>query len=236
MIDPRRKGTTRECEVAGVTGVVITKIAQELLDVGIGIPDSAPASLANLAVAMYESLATGSALSPTNFDGLSAASGIAADVIRVAAARWLEFDGDGGLTGFGGLTLQPTQHRLVLDGHDFYLWCVLDGFVVAHALGRPVRIETHCPTTGTRIEVLASREGVEHVEPRNAVMSVIVPESGAACSVSDTRHGFCDFVNFYRSEQVALDSAKRPGAAVLTMDMAFALARRLTLPLLNARR
>lgn len=234
---PRKEAA--ECEVAAVTAersaLDVGELAQELLSVGIGIPESAPANLGRLAVALYQGLATGSPLAPTRLDGLTAASGVAADVLRAAAARWLEFDGGGSLIGFGGLTLQPTRHRLILDGRDFYLWCALDGFLIAHALGRSVRIETHCPTTGTRIAVAASRDGVEHVEPGDAVMSVVVPESAAACSVSDTRRGFCDFVNFYRSEQVALDSAKCPGAAVLTMEMAFRLARLLTLPLINAR-
>jgi alkylmercury lyase len=147
----------------------------------------------------------------------------------------LEFDAAGSLTGFGGLSLQPTHHRLVLNGRHFYLWCALDGFLVAHALGRPVRIETQCPTTGAEIEVAASPERVEHVEPDDAVMSLVVPESGTACSVSDTRRGFCEYVNFYRSAQAALDSSERRRAAVLTMGAALVLARMLMLPLVSAR-
>jgi len=212
----------------------VTELARELQSAGIGIPETVPPNLARIAVAIYRALATGSPLAPTQLESLTSASGVPADLVRVAAARWLELDEAGSLTGFGGLTLRPTQHRLILDGKDFYLWCALDGFLVAHVLGQPVRIETLCPATGTPIEVAVSREGVEHLAPSDAVMSVMVPESNAACSVSETRRGFCDFVSFYRSEQVAFESMKRPGTTVVTMDQGFALARLLMLPLINA--
>ena len=236
-------GETKERAATGGTGVAnwepssvnVRTIARALLNVGIGVPESVPSNVARLAVALYQDLSTGSQLSPTRFESLTAASGVAVDVLRTAGGRWLEFDGAGSLTGFGGLTLRPTRHRLVLDERHFYLWCALDGFLVAHALGRPVRIETQCPTTGAGIEVAASRERVEHFEPGDAVMSVVVPESDAACSVSDTRRGFCEYVNFYRSKQVVVGSLTRPDADVLTMDDAFALAGLLTLPLRNAR-
>lgn len=237
-------GETEEGAATGGTGVAnwepssvkVRTIARALLNVGIGVPESVPSNVARLVVALYEDLSTGSPLSPMRFESLTAASGVAADVLRAAGARWLQFDGAGSLTGFGGLTVRPTRHRLVLDGRHLYLWCALDGLLVAHALGRPVRIETHCPTTRVRIEVAASQERVEHAEPGDAVMSVVVPESGAACSVSETRRGFCEYVNFFHSKHVVLlDSLTRPDAGVLTMDDAFALAGLLMLPLRNAR-
>ena len=111
----------------------------------------------------------------------------------------------------------------------------LTGSSSRSALGVPVRIETRCPASGTPIEVAATQDGVERVEPSGAVMSAVVPTSIRVCCVADTRGGFCDFVNFYLSDQVAGDAMKGRGAAVLSMDWVFALAGQLMLPLKKAR-
>jgi alkylmercury lyase len=212
----------------------VAEIARALLGVGIGIGAEMDQP-ARLALEMYRELAKGTPIEPEAFDRITSASGIPAELARVAAARWLEFDSSGSLTGFGGLTLRPTKHRLLLDGRPFYVWCALDGFLVAHALGLPVAIETSCPGTTTPIRVAASVDAIERVEPSSAVMSVVLPDAATACSVSDTREGFCDFVNFYESETIARDTMKGRGGAVLTMDSAFSLAGELMTPVRRAR-
>jgi alkylmercury lyase len=208
----------------------VEEIAKALLEAGIGIRETTP-DKTRIALAIYQELTKGSPIPATEFERLMGALGVPADLVRAAASQWLEFDPSGNLTGFGGLTLRPTTHALVLGGRRYYLWCALDGFLVAHALALPVCIETRCPATGTPIEVAASHHGVEHVQPSSAVMSVVVPASTGACCVADTRGGFCDFVNFYVSEQIAVDALKGGGATVLSMDQAFALGGLLTLPL-----
>ena len=210
-------------------------IATVLLAAGIGIGESAPHH-AHLVVTIYRELAKGSPIAAGDLEALARASGVPMDLASSAAARWLELGPAGELVGFGGLTLRPTKHRLVLNGAlTLYLWCALDGFLIAHALGQPVRIVTCCPTSGMPIVVAATATHVEEVAPKTSVMSIIAPESNAACNVTDTRRGFCDFVNFYQSEETALTSMRGRGGAVLTMDRAFSLAGLLTIPLANAR-
>jgi alkylmercury lyase len=144
-----------------------------------------------------------------------------------AASRWIEVDDTGSLVGFGGLTLRPTRHRLLLADAARNLWCALDGFLVLHALGRSVRIETRCPASGTVIEVDAGIEGLRRVEPRSVVMSLVIPNLGPARSVSDIRKGFCEFVNFYDSKRTARAAVAEEMGAILPLEDAFELARAL---------
>jgi alkylmercury lyase len=212
----------------------VEEIAQVLLGAGVGIAQASP-DLARLAVAIYDELAKGVPIPLAEIGRLLGATGVAMDLASAVGTRWMEFDPSGNVTGFAGLTVLPTSRRLLLDGRSLYLWCALDGLVVAHVLGRPVVIHALCPATQTPITVAATGTGVERVEPSDAAMSLVVPEASGACNVTDVRRSVCDHVHLYRSEQVAIDSTKAQGAAVLSLDRAFVLAGLLVGPLKTAR-
>jgi alkylmercury lyase len=116
------------------------------------------------------------------------------------------------------------------DDKPLYLWCMLDGFLTAHALEQRVRIETHCPASGTPIEIFASPHGVDHVTPVSTVMSIVRPPA-CGCSIHEMRRGFCDFVNFYGSREGAINDTALTGAAILTVSDALELAELLIAPL-----
>lgn len=207
----------------------MSALSRALVAAGIGIAEATP-NVAQLVATLYRELAKGTPITSEELERLTVAAEIPAELVKAAAAQWLELDASGNMIGFGGLSLKPTRHTLRLDDRSFYLWCALDGFLVAHVLGRPVSIETRCPMTETAIRVRASPSAVVEVEPASSVMSIIIPESTCACTVANTRQGFCDLVSFYRSADIARDALKGRGT-VLSMDEAFALAGELMSPL-----
>jgi len=81
-------------------------------------------------------------------------------------------------------------------------------------------IESPCRATRDPIRVEVGPNGVASVEPESAVVSIVFPEG-----CSSVRTEFCNEVNFFRSEDVALAwLSAHPGAIVLPVGEAFELA------------
>lgn len=226
-------GVTQSAARPDLNGLTVEEIARVLLGEGLGAGPLAR-NLAELVLTIYRDLALGRPLGPERLARTAGAAGVCIELAKGAGSRWLEFDDAGDLVGFGGLTLRPTAHRLLLGDTPLHLWCALDGLLIVHALCRRVKIETHCPSTGALIEVCAGPLGIEAVVPRSAMMSIVAPPSNCGCSVADTRRGFCDFVNFFGSETVAREAVAGRGGAVLSLEAAFTLAGLLMAPLRSA--
>ena len=91
-------------------------------------------------------------------------------------------------------------------------------------IGQTVRVESPCASTGHPVRVTVTPEGVQQVEPPDAVVSVVAPEASP-----DVRRVFCDYVNFFSSDEAAADwLAEHPGATTLPVAEAYQLGRRLT--------
>lgn len=72
-----------------------------------------------------------------------------------------------------------------------------------------------------RVKITA--DGVEQVEPPEAVVSLVAPDASA-----DIRRSFCDYVNFFSSNEAASSwLSKHPGATTLPVKEAYRLGRRL---------
>jgi len=55
--------------------------------------------------------------------------------------------------------------------------CAPDAFAAAHLLGRPMTLETRCPTTGTPIRVDFRSDGTVAADPATAVVAIIDPRT-----------------------------------------------------------
>jgi alkylmercury lyase len=114
-----------------------------------------------------------------------------------------EYDQSGNLAGLG-LTLQPTVHQLILEGHPFYTWCGPDALLIPVALERPAQIVSTCPMTGTRIEVALTPEHLESLSPAGGVVSIakdgkmVKKLEEAGC----IRQECCDKQFFFASQEV----------------------------------
>jgi alkylmercury lyase len=161
---------------------------------------------------------------PLSVERIAGAAGRSRDAV-VATLRALpsvEWDDDGNVVG-AGLTLRPTRHRFNVHGRALYTWCALDALMFPALLGETVEVESPCISTGKPVRVRVTPGDVVHVEPPGAVVSLVAPEATA-----DIRRAFCDYVNFFSSEEAAAAwLASHPGATTLPVKEAYRLGDRL---------
>jgi alkylmercury lyase len=132
----------------------------------------------------------------------------------------VELDEEGNVTAAFGLTLNPTPHRLRANGHEFHTWCALDTLYIPGVIGQTAQVESTCPVTETKIRLTVTLDGVEALEPVDAVMAMAIPETAQACHNS-IRDSFCDHVHFLASRDAASKwSANNQKTIVLSVDEA----------------
>lgn len=160
---------------------------------------------------------------PVAIERLAAAAGRSVEDIEAALGEQTsaERDADGRLVGLG-LSLRPTPHRYVLDGHAVFAWCASDALTFPVILGRPGVIESTCGLTGQPIRIELTPDDVERVEPPGAVVTAVRP----AGEIADVRSAMCHHGRFFASPQAAAQWAdEHPGAEIRPVEAAFALDR-----------
>jgi alkylmercury lyase len=140
-----------------------------------------------------------------------------------------EYDDAGAIVG-PGITLRPTPHQFSVDGHRLYTWCALDTLIFPTILNRPAHVLSPAPRSGKLVRLhVDPTAGVTALTPPTAVVTVPLPEQGAG-----VRSTFCTHVHFYPDRAAAQDwLTDHPGSAVLTIEQAAALGRRLAQNLLG---
>ena len=177
-----------------------------------------------IGLAAYRLLARGR---PVSTQEIARAAGADAEMVRAAvdatsraAAEW---DDQGRIVGYAGLTLLPTRHRITVDGQTLYTWCAFDSLFVPEILAKAVRVASACPSTGAEIRLAIAPDRLDRVEPQTAVVSFVTPDK-ARCE-ADIRGAFCQHVNFFSTSEAATAWQSDHGdASVFTMEQAFELA------------
>ncbi len=161
---------------------------------------------AKLVRAMYPPLAQGEPVAPAD---VATNSGFPLKVIeksfRLMKRSGAEFDESGNLIGMA-LTLRPTNHKFVVDGHELYAWCAVDTLFLPGLVGKTAEVESICPATGERIRLRISPTGLESVDPLETVVSVVVPGASAACKPGQGKgagSASCQSMNYFVSREVA---------------------------------
>lgn len=118
-----------------------------------------------------------------------------------------ELDPQDHVVGIFGLSQKSHPHRFTLDGRTFSTWCAWDTLFLPGFLRRPAEVESACPTTKRAIRALVTPEAVEHVEPADAVISIVVPQptKKGRESVEEIWMTFCHFVHYFSSADAASD-------------------------------
>lgn len=133
-----------------------------------------------------------------------------------------EFDEYGDIVGYG-LTLRETPHVCEIEGRRLYAWCALDTLMFPAWLGVAVRVTSICAADGVPIRLSATPEGVQHVEPAGAMLSLVRPDAAA-----DIRRGFCCHVQFFSSATAAeASSLGREHVAFVSVRDAFVVGQEL---------
>lgn len=133
-----------------------------------------------------------------------------------------EIDSDGNLVG-GILSLNPTSHSIFVDDRKLYAWCAYDAIYTPGVLGKTARIESRDPVTGAPIRVIVTPQGIDDVEPKGAMVSIVAGNTDMRGGPESPR---CTQMLFFESGESANEWMKgRPGVAILTVEEVFDLAR-----------
>ena len=127
------------------------------------------------------------------------------------------FDDEGYLVGLG-LSVVPTQHSYMINGHQLYVWCAADAisFPILHKA--TAVIASPDPISGELVRLTSSPEGVSGVEPSTAVATIVTGEEG----IINIRANVCDHQHFFTSVDTASEYvARHPGLAIATIEDVF---------------
>jgi alkylmercury lyase len=143
----------------------------------------------------------------------------------VGALRQLsnvEVDHEGHIIAAVGLSLTPTPHRFQVGDQTLFTWCALDTLMYPTLLQRPAQVTSRCPATGAMIRVTVTPKTVVDLDPPEAVVSLVIPETAAACC--DIRGAFCNDVHFFASSEAAAAwLADHPTALILPVADGYTL-------------
>ena len=124
------------------------------------------------------------------------------DLVDAPAGRDIEYDDEHRIVGWG-LTLIPTPHSFVVDGHRLYTWCAADTLLFPAIIGSRAQIESRCPTTDTVIRATVDpREGVTDLSPVTAVISI--PDA-VELDPARVRASCCNPGRFFATAEAAAD-------------------------------
>ncbi|GCE05314.1 alkylmercury lyase MerB [Dictyobacter aurantiacus] len=100
-----------------------------------------------------------------------------------------------------GISLLPTKHHFLVQGHELFTWCAFDSLAYPVILQQPVQVASSCPITNEIIRLRVTPDGLKDVEPEGAYIAIALPSANEMCS--DIRTSFCNQTHFFTSEQAA---------------------------------
>ena len=134
----------------------------------------------------------------------------------------IELDRQGAVTGFGGLTLDPTRHRLEVAGQVLHTWCAWDAIFIPGILHSAGRLESKSPAGGETVVVSVDETGTP--TEYDPAVTMTMPDTACCDLETDVRGTFCDAVNLFPSLDSAREWAQgRKGLFALTLEQAAAM-------------
>ena len=173
---------------------------------------------APLALAVLHELANGEPVVASTFG----------ERAEAVLAGWpnVNYDEDGRVIAFSGLSLTPTAHRFTVGGRQLYTWCAWDTLFLPAMLGRPADVESTCPVTGSHVRLTVDPNGIRQLDPQPLWVSF---PPAATTSTADITGTFCCHVHFLATTAAAEHwLGRHPEGTVLDLDEAFELGRKAT--------
>ncbi len=136
-------------------------------------------------------------------------------------------DKQGRIIGFGGLAVREMPHRFRIDGRTLYTWCAWDSLFLPSILDLEAEVDSPAPGGTVRVHLKVARDGVKEVQPRNAVMSFLLPSAQTfQADVLKAMASFCHYIFFFPNrENAAAWSRSHPDTTVISVSEAFELGR-----------
>jgi alkylmercury lyase len=144
---------------------------------------------------------------------------------HAVVARWpnVEYDDEGHVVAFSGLSLTPTAHRLAVGEHGLFTWCAWDTLFLPAILDQSATVRSRCPISGTDVRLTVAPNGIVDVDPAALWVSFPPPTTASTTDITGT---FCCHVHFLAGpEAVQQWRSRHPGGAVLELDDAYELGR-----------
>jgi len=140
--------------------------------------------------------------------------------------RWVEYNDTDQIVAFRGLSLEPTSHRLEVEGKTLYTWCALDTLFIPQILEKTVHVESSCPVTGDKIRFTVGSTGISQLNPKDAAISLVIPQPSKA--QENVIGHFCCYVHFFSSTQAGSEwSSEHRGSLIISVHEAYDIGRRM---------
>ena len=195
-----------------------------------GLLDYGP-ELSRLLVRLMRELAQGRPVPKERVDKIVADMNIDREGAYRLLGEVAERDADNNVVGIMGLSLNDTPHRFYVNGTRMSAWCAEDTFFLPAVLDRTATVESKSPVTGERVSLTVSPQGVEEVDPADAVVSMVIvdPDDADMGSVEAIWGIFCHHIFFFASrEEAERWAAGRDDIELLSVDEAYQLGRQLS--------
>lgn len=174
-----------------------------------------------LARALLRELACGE---PVSDAALAASSRRTEHDVTQTLARWpnVRRDARGRVEAFGGLSLQPTEHRFEIGGRRLYTWCAWDTLFLPGLLEEQVQVHSTCPVTNVQVSLTVAPQRVLAAQPKDLWVSFPPLAQTSTASIIDS---FCCHVHFLAGQGVAARWVNTRDGLALDLDDAFELGR-----------
>ncbi|MCW8884044.1 MAG: hypothetical protein K6L75_03175 [Cellvibrionaceae bacterium] len=176
-----------------------------------------------VSLAIYRLLAEGE---PVSQERLAKAVVMPVNHLQHMLEDWtgIYFDEAQQITGYWGLSLKPTPHKMQVKGVYLYAWCAWDTLFIPEILGETVEVESLAPGEQSTIQLHVSPGLVEAVSPQEAVLSFMLPDKKSL--EQDVICNFCHYVHFFPSTEKAEDWIRDyPRTFVISLDEGSHIAR-----------
>ncbi len=139
---------------------------------------------------------------PVAIEDLAESVALSPATVNEMIKKWPDvyYDDEQRIVGHGGLTFEPTKHKIMFDDRILYTWCAWDTLFLPAILGKPLDIESQCPVDDSVVRVRVDQEGVKFIDPEEAVISFILPSQ--ECIQKDIQSNFCHYINFFPSTEI----------------------------------
>ena len=182
-----------------------------------------------LALKLYRLLSEGEAVA---YERLSGAADIALTEVETIVQHWpgVFHNDDHQITGFWGLSINETKHRIDVNGKTVYTWCAWDTLFIPELLNATAQVTSNCALSGDEITLCISPEAIESSRPDQIPdqirVSFLIPDEAAFRE--NITASFCHHVFFLRSVEAGeCWLATHPGTFLLSLDEAFAIGKKM---------
>ena len=203
---------------------ILEKVIEKYRDAYDAIPQAALELDLRVTVKTIQALAKGKPISPAQLANIwdMPLEQVQAILKQAEENGRVEINSQGELVG-AVLSLNPTQHQILMDNQHLYAWCAYDAMYAPGVVGKPAQIVSKDPVTDRTIQVSITPDGVETIQPESAVVSVVDPGGDMSAGPESTR---CTHMLFFESREAAEQWKQgRTGVSILTVEEVVELAK-----------